>query len=92
MMPVKCCCTKAVVPTVVFFILALGLPLPAVAQESVSGSPGIATQRAVIDFSDLAWHGNRSHTAAAKGDPSSAARAVAGAARVRITSASRHGV
>jgi hypothetical protein len=55
MMPVKCCCTKAVVPTVVFFILALGLPLPAGAQESVSGSPGVATQRTVIHFSDLAW-------------------------------------
>jgi len=54
MMPVKCCCTKAVVPTVVFFILALGLPLPAAAQESVSGSPGIAMQRAVINFSELA--------------------------------------
>ncbi|MCZ6731700.1 MAG: hypothetical protein O7B27_03975 [Gammaproteobacteria bacterium] len=54
MMPVKCCCSRAVFLTLILVPFALGLPLPAAAQESVSGSPGVATQRTVIDFSNLA--------------------------------------
>ncbi len=54
MMSIKCRCTKAVLPAFILFILTLGFPLPAPPQETVSGSPGVATQRAVINFSDLA--------------------------------------
>ncbi|TDJ73187.1 MAG: DUF11 domain-containing protein, partial [Proteobacteria bacterium] len=54
MLSVKCCCSRAVFLTLILVPFTLGLPLPAAAQEFVSGSPGVATQRAVIDFSELA--------------------------------------
>ena len=52
-MPVQCSCSKAVFLALILSILSLGFPPLAAAQESVSGSPGSASERAVINFGDL---------------------------------------
>ena len=53
-MPMQCSCSKAVFLALMLSILTLGFPRLTTAQESVSGSPGSATERAVINFGDLA--------------------------------------
>ncbi len=53
-MPMQCSCGKAVFLALMLSILTLGFPRLTTAQESVSGSPGSATERAVINFGDLA--------------------------------------
>ncbi len=52
-MPMQCSCSKAVFLALILSILSLGFPPLAAAQESVSGSPGSASERAVINFGDL---------------------------------------
>ena len=49
----QCSCSKAVFLALILSILSLGFPPLAAAQESVSGSPGSASERAVINFGDL---------------------------------------
>ncbi len=53
-MPMRCSCSKAVFLALILSILALGFPRLMAAQESLSGSPGSASERAVTNFGDLA--------------------------------------
>lgn len=52
-MPMQCSCSKAVFLALILSILGIGFPRLAAAQESVSGSPGSASERAVTNFGDL---------------------------------------